>query len=86
MLGRPARRTTRRQAFLTLPTSCERRRLHYAAAPTPGSSPGTWVGDNAISRDAEGNPQGLGRCDRVDFATTSFSQPTTEQGLLGDRL
>ena len=51
--------------------------LHYAVSADSWQQPGTWVGDSAISRDAEGNPQALTRCDRVNFATTSFSQPTT---------
>ncbi len=66
------------QAFLTLPNSCTGP-LHYAASADSWQQPGQWVGDNAISRDAQGEPEGMTRCDRVNFATTSFSQPTTNR-------
>jgi hypothetical protein len=66
----------RPKAFLTLPTSCTGP-LHYAVSADSWEQPGQWVGDNALSRDAEGNPMSLERCDRINFATTSFSQPTT---------
>jgi hypothetical protein len=69
-------KNNRPQAFLSLPTSCGGP-LHYAVSADSWQHPGQWVGDNTVSRDAEGNPQPLQRCDRINFATTSFSQPTT---------
>ena len=56
------------QAFLTLPNSCTGP-LHYAASADSWQQPGEWVGDNAISRDAEGNPQ------ECSAATGSTSPP-----------
>jgi len=69
-------KSNRSEPFLTLPNSCTGP-LNYALSADSWQQPGEWVGDNAISRDAEGNPQGMQRCDRIKFATTSFSQPTT---------
>ena len=69
-------KNNRPKAFLSMPTSCNGP-LHYALSADSWQAPGAWVGDSAISRDSEGQPQALSRCDRINFQTTSFSQPTT---------
>jgi hypothetical protein len=66
------------EAFLTLPASCEGP-LSFRVSADSWQSPGNWVGDSAVSRDAEGNPAGLSRCDRLSFQTSSFSGPTTNR-------
>ncbi|HVC08276.1 MAG TPA: hypothetical protein VND98_11935 [Solirubrobacterales bacterium] len=63
------------QAFLTMPTSCNGP-LPYTVSADSWQQPGTYVSDSSLSHDAEGNPQGLERCDQVSFVTNSFSQPT----------
>jgi len=70
-------KNSRPKAFLTLPNSCTGP-LHYSVSADSWQEPGNWVGDNALSRDSEGNPQGMQRCERINFATTSFSRPTSE--------
>ncbi len=69
-------KSNRPEAFLTLPNSCTGP-LPFSASADSWQAPGRWVNDSAVSHDAEGNPQGLERCDRIHFQTTSFSQPTT---------
>jgi hypothetical protein len=69
-------KNNRPKAFLSLPTSCEAP-MSFSVSADSWQDPGDWVGDSALSHDAEGNPQALRRCDRVNFQTTSFSQPTT---------
>lgn len=69
-------KTSPPKAFLTLPTNCIAP-LHYAISADSWQQPGHWVGANAISRDAEGSPAPMQRCDRINFATSSFSGPTT---------
>jgi hypothetical protein len=71
-------KTNRPKAFLTLPVSCEAP-LQFRASADSWQDPGNWVGDSAISRDAEGAPSGLKRCDRLHFQTTSFSGPTSNR-------
>ncbi len=68
----------RPEPFLSLPTSCAGP-LHYAVSADSWQEPGHWVGDNALSRNSQGEPEGMTRCDKVGFATTSFSQPTTNR-------
>jgi hypothetical protein len=74
--GQP--KSNRPQPFLTLPNSCASP-LHYAVSADSWQQPGVWVGDNALSTDAQGRPLGMQRCDRVGFGTTSFSQPTVRR-------
>ena len=69
-------KNNRPESFLTLPTSCNGP-MPFSVNADSWEQPGQWVGDSSVSHDAEGNPQGLERCDRVNFQTTSFSQPTT---------
>jgi hypothetical protein len=71
-------KTNSPKAFLTLPTNCIAP-LHWAVSADSWQQPGHWVGANAISRDAKGNPAPMQRCDRINFATTSFSGPTTNR-------
>ncbi len=69
-------KNNRPQSFLTLPNSCTGP-LSYSASVDSWQYPGAFVSDRSLSRDAEGNPQGLQRCDQIHFQTSSFSQPTT---------
>jgi hypothetical protein len=64
------------RAFLTMPTSCSGP-LAYTINADSWQNPGKFVAASALSHDPEGNPQGLERCDRLSFQTTSFSQPTS---------
>lgn len=71
-------KTNRPRSFLTLPNSCLEPMLLSASADS-WQAPGQWVGDSSLSRDGEGRPLTLGRCDRVNFQTTSFSGPTSNR-------
>ncbi|MGA8745397.1 MAG: hypothetical protein WB507_06010 [Solirubrobacterales bacterium] len=73
-VGQP--KANKPESFLTLPNSCAGP-LAYAAAADSWQEPGSFVSDSSLSRDAEGHPQGLQRCDLIHFQTASFSQPTT---------
>jgi hypothetical protein len=64
-------KTNRPQAFLTLPTSCASPVVFNAAADS-WQAPGDFVSDSSQSPP-------LTRCDRVNFATTSFSGPTSNR-------
>ncbi len=71
-------KTNRPETFLTLPVSCGGP-LAYTVSADSWQSPRQWANDAALGRDAEGNPAGLTRCDRLHFQTTSFSGPTTNR-------
>jgi hypothetical protein len=68
-VGQP--KTNRPQAFLTLPTSCASP-LVFDAAADSWQAPGAFISDSSQS-------PALTRCDRVNFATTSFSGPTSDR-------
>jgi hypothetical protein len=64
-------KNNRPQAFLTLPTSCASS-LAFNAAADSWQAPGAFVSDSSQSPPPT-------RCDRVAFATTSFSGPTSNR-------
>ena len=64
-------KTNKPLAFLTLPTACVSPLLFNVSADS-WQAPGTWVGDSSIS-------PALTRCDRINFATSSFSGPTSNR-------
>jgi hypothetical protein len=61
-------------AYLTLPTSCSGPLTFTAVASAWGET--TPVSASVPSRDAEGNPAGLGGCDTLRFEPVAFAQPT----------
>ena len=73
-VGQPKNNPPR--AFLTLPTSCNGP-MPYTINADSWQNRGTFVAASAVSHDAEGNPEGLERCDRLSFQTTSFSETTS---------
>ena len=64
-------KTNRPEAFLTLPTSCAAPLVFNVAADS-WQAPGSFVDDSSVS-------PALTRCDRINFATTSFSGPTSNR-------
>jgi hypothetical protein len=64
-------KTNRPEAFLTLPTSCEGP-LAFNVTADSWQAPGDWVGDSSLT-------PALSRCDRINFATSSFSGPTSNR-------
>ncbi len=64
-------KTNRPESFLTLPTSCEGP-LAFNVSADSWQAPGAWVGDSSFAAAPT-------RCDRINFATSSFSGPTTNR-------
>ncbi len=64
-------KTNKPLAFLTLPTSC-------TAPLVLGAAADSWQAPGAFVEDAASLPA-LTRCDRLNFATSSFSGPTTNR-------
>lgn len=64
-------KTNRPEAFLTLPTSCVAP-LDFKVSADSWQSPGAFVGASSESPAPT-------RCDRINFATSSFSGPTTNR-------
>ncbi len=64
-------KTNRPEAFLTLPTSCATP-LAFKVSADSWQAPGSFVDDSSVSPP-------LTRCDRVNFATSSFSGPTSNR-------
>lgn len=71
-------KTNQPQAFLTLPDSCTGPLLYKATA-SSWQEPDSTVSATAVSRDAGGEPVGLGGCEQLEMKTLAWGQPTSQR-------